>query len=138
MGVGALIAALGVVARLTPNDAKVLGAGGAFSALLLVAAFTPWPVVLMVLVLLGLANVTYSAITNTTLQLNSDEAYRGRVLSLYTLLFAGTTPIGGAVTGWLADRWGIQSAVAIEACVCLAAVLCGGLYLRSRRPEVEG
>jgi hypothetical protein len=75
--------------------------------------------------------------TNTTLQLNSDEAYRGRVLSLYTLLFAGTTPIGGAVTGWLADARGIQTAMAIEACVCLAAVLGGGLYLRSKRREVE-
>jgi MFS family permease len=137
MGIGALIAALGVVARLTPSDGKVLGAGGMFSALLLVAAFAPYPVVLVVLVLLGVANVTYSAMTNTTLQLNSDEAYRGRVLSLYTLLFAGTTPIGGALTGWLADRWGIQSAVAIEAGVCLAAVLGGWLFLRSRGRAVE-
>jgi MFS family permease len=101
-----------------------------------VAAFTPWPVVLVLLVLLGVANVTYSAMTNTTLQLNSDEAYRGRVLSLYTLLFAGTTPIGGALTGWLADRWGIQSALAIEAGVCLLAVLGGGLFLASRSREV--
>jgi len=137
MGVGALIAALAVVARLSPTDSKVLGAGGVFSALLLLTHFVPWPLVLVVLLLLGVANVTYSAMTNTTLQLNSDEAYRGRVLSLYTLLFAGTTPIGGAVTGWLAAARGIQTAVAIEACVCLAAVVGGGLFLAARRREVE-
>jgi MFS family permease len=137
MGLGALIAALGVVARLSPTDGKVLMAGGLFSVLLLVAAFAPWPVVLVILVLLGLANVTYSAMTNTTLQLNSDEAYRGRVLSLYTLLFAGTTPIGGALTGWLADRWGIQVAVAIEAGMCLAAVLVGAAYLRLRHVDAQ-
>ena len=136
MGVGALIAALGVVARLSPTDVKVLGAGGVFSALLLVTPFVAWPVVLVLLVLLGVANVTYSAMTNTTLQLNSDEAYRGRVLSLYTLLFAGTTPIGGALTGWLADAWGIQLAVAIEAGVCLLAVLVGAAYLRMRQVDV--
>src|SRR5919201_1535605 len=137
MGVGALISALGVVARLTPTDAKVLIAGGLFSALLLVAAFVPWPVVLVVLVTLGVANVMYSAMTNTTLQLNSDEAYRGRVLSLYTLLFAGTTPIGGALTGWLADLAGIRVAVAIEAGVCLAAVLGGVGFLRMRHLDLQ-
>ena len=74
---------------------------------MLLVAVVPWySLTLGALVLMGVASVTYSAVTNTTLQLNSDEEYRGRVLSLYTLLFAGTTPIGGAITGWLADVWG--------------------------------
>ena len=136
MGIGSLVAALGVVARLTPTDRGVLLAGGVFSVLLLVVAFVPWyAVLLIVLVGLGLANVSYSALTNTTLQLYSDEAYRGRVLSLYTLLFAGTTPIGGALTGWLADAWGIRAALALEAGVCILAAVGGAVYLgwRSRR-----
>jgi MFS family permease len=92
----------------------------------------PWyPLTLAALVLMGVASVTYSAVTNTTLQLNSDEAYRGRVLSLYTLLFAGTTPIGGALTGWLADAWGIRTAMELEAGVCLIAVGAGAAWLRS-------
>jgi len=133
MGVGALIAALGVVARLAPSDRKVQVSAVLFSLLLAVTAFAPWPAVLVVLTALGLANVTYSALTNTLLQLNSEEIYRGRVLSLYTLLFAGTTPIGGALTGWLANAWGIRIALAIEAAVCIAAALGAGLYLRLRQ-----
>jgi len=83
------------------------------------------------LALLGILSVVYSTSTNTTLQLSSGEAYRGRILSVYTLLFMGTTPIGGAITGVLADRWGITTTLAIEASVCLLATLLGTLYLRS-------
>src|SRR5919204_4952751 len=76
MGVGALISALGVVARLMPTDGGVLAAGSIFSVLLLLVAFIPWYlVVLLVLLVLGVANVTYSTMVNTTLQLHSDEAY---------------------------------------------------------------
>ena len=70
--------------------------------------------------------------TNTTLQLNSDQEYRGRVLSLYTLLFAGTTPIGGAVTGWLADVWGIRTTLGLEAGLCLLAVGAGLVWSITR------
>jgi len=87
---------------------------------------------LLALVAMGVFSVTYQAVTNTALQLNSDEEYRGRVLSLYTLLFAGTTPIGGALTGWLADAWGIRDALALEAGVSLLAVA-AGLVWTSRR-----
>ena len=124
MGLGALIGALGVAARLSPTRRALIVAAGSFSGLLLILSLTPWyPVALVVLVLLGVASVTYSAVTNTTLQLNSHEVYRGRVLSLYTLLFAGTTPFGGALTGWLADVWGIRLALGLEAGICVLAVL---------------
>ena len=79
--------------------------------------------------------MTYSAVTNTTLQLNSAEEYRGRVLSLYTLLFAGTTPIGGAITGWLADLWGIRLTIGLEAGVCLLAVAVGVVWTLTRAPR---
>ena len=88
----------------------------------------------VLLTLLGLLSVAYSTSTNTTLQLASGEAYRGRILSLYSLLFMGTTPIGGAITGLLADTWGVQAAVALEGIVCLSAALVGFAYLRWIRP----
>ena len=136
MGIGSLIGALGVAARLSPSRPALLISGGAFSVLLLAVAFIPWyAVTLVALALMGVASVTYSAVTNTTLQLSSDEAYRGRVLSLYTLLLAGSTPIGGAVTGWIADRWGIRDALGIEAGVCILAALGGLLWTSLRAAE---
>jgi MFS family permease len=126
MGIGSLVGALAVAARLTPTRSALLMSAGAFSILLLAVAFIPWyPVTLVALALMGVASVTYAAVTNTTIQLNSAEDYRARVLSLYTLLFAGSTPIGGALTGWLADGWGIRDALGIEAGICLLASAAG-------------
>jgi MFS family permease len=132
MGVGSVIGALGVAAHVAPSQRGLLVAGGGFAVCLLALALVPWYLAALgVLFVLGIVSITYSASTNTTLQLNSREEYRGRVLSLYTLLFAGSTPIGGALTGWMADRWGIDVALAVEAGVCLLAVLVGALYVWS-------
>jgi MFS family permease len=122
MGVGSLIGALALAAWLAPSRRTLLISAGGVGVLLLAVALTPWYVaVLALLVGLGVSSVMYSSMTNTTLQLESKEEYRGRVLSVYTLLFAGTTPIGGALTGALADAWGIRVALGLEACVCLVA-----------------
>jgi MFS family permease len=136
MGIGSLVGALGVAARVSPGRRALLAAGGGFAGLLVLVAASPWyPLTLVLLVLMGVASVTYSAVTNTTLQLNSAEEYRGRVLSLYTLLFAGSTPIGGALTGWLADAWGIRNTLGLEAGICLLAVAAGLTWTLTRAPR---
>jgi MFS family permease len=138
MGVGSLLGALLLTAHLPPGTRTVAAAGGGFSLALLAVALTPWySAILVLLGLLGLISVAYSTTTNTTLQLSSGEAYRGRILSVYTLLFMGTTPIGGAITGLFADRWGITVTLALEAGVCLVATLIGTLYLRSARAQAN-
>jgi MFS family permease len=139
MGVGSLFGALGLAARLDPTRRALLLSAASFSLVLLIVAFLPWyPMTLVALVVLGIFSVTYSAVTNTILQLNSDEEYRGRVLSLYTLLFAGSTPIGGAITGALADAMGIRDALVAEGAVCLLAVAAGVLWsTRRRAPQVR-
>ncbi len=134
MGLGALCGALFLTPQLPPGTRTVALAGGGFSLALLAVALTPWySAILVLLALLGVLSVAYSTSTNTTLQLSSGEAYRGRILSVYTLLFMGTTPIGGAITGLLADRWGITTTLAIEASTCLLATLVGAVSLRSVR-----
>lgn len=130
MGLGAVIGALLVTGRITPTPRNVLLAGFGFSFLILPVAFVPWyGVALILLCALGILNVAYSASTNTILQLNSSDEYRGRVLSLYSLLFAGTTPFGGAISGWLAEVWDIQICLAVESVVCLLAVAGAAVYL---------
>ncbi len=134
MGIGSLVGAIGVAGLIAPTRRSLLITATLLSGTLLAVALTPWyAVVLALLVVLGVASVLYSTNTNTTLQMASREEYRARVLSLYTFLLAGSTPIGGVMTGWLADAWGIQAALAFEATVCLLAVAAGGVFfLRSR------
>jgi MFS family permease len=141
MGVGSLVGALLLTPNLPPGTRTVALAALGFSLALLTVALVPWYVATLVLLsVLGLISVCYSTSTNTTLQLASGEAYRGRILSLYTLLFMGTTPIGGAVTGFLADSLGVTTTLALEACICLLATLVGMLYLnraRGARPATD-
>jgi len=135
MGVGSLVGALVAASRATITPSTFILAALGLGALLLCAALAPWyALTLVVLIVLGVFSTTYSSSTNTVLQLNSQEEYRGRVLSLYTLLFAGTTPIGGAITGALAEAWGIRPTMAVEAGICVVGALVGVLYLR-RHPS---
>lgn len=134
LGLGSLVGAFTLAPRLKPGLGIVLLTGTAFSVLLFTLAFVPsFAPALVVLVLLGFSNVLYSTMSNNALQLESDEEYRGRVLSLYSWLYMGSTPLGGALTGWIVAAWNIQAALAFEGAVCVAA--CGGalVFLRRRR-----
>ena len=55
---------------------------------------------------------------------------RGRIMSIYQLLFAGTTPIGGTIFGVLADDLGVGEGIRIVAVLCVAGLAAGLLYLR--------
>jgi MFS family permease len=67
----------------------------------------------IMLALTGFTFVTTTSMINSTLQLNTDNEYRGRVMSLYTWFFQGSTPIGGLYAGFFANRinpkWGFYS-----------------------------
>jgi MFS family permease len=75
----------------------------------------------------------FMATANTTLQLGSEPAMRGRVMALYGLLFAGSTPLGGPVMGWISEAWGPRVGVAIGGALSLAAALGGVSRVRVRR-----
>ncbi len=80
-----------------------------------------------------MAMMLFMATANTTLQLNSDPAMRGRVMALYGLLFLGTTPVGGPVMGWIAEAWGPRVGLAIGGSLSLAAALAAVSRVRVRR-----
>ena len=61
-----------------------------------------------------IAIIAYSATANTLLQLNTPDHLRGRVMSIYFLLFAGTTPIGGFLTGLAANHIGVPETLMLE------------------------
>ena len=68
---------------------------------------------LALLIVLGFAAILFSASANTRLQILTPDHLRGRVMSLYILLFAGTTPIGAFLLGNAAERIGVQKAVVL-------------------------
>ena len=70
--------------------------------------------------LAGFGLIVYVGSTNTLLQLTTEDRYRGRVMSLYTLMFAGTTPIGALGAGAIAQRWGAPVATSVSGGIMLA------------------
>ena len=83
----------------------------------------------VLMLLLGLCTSTYATFNDTLVQLNVDNAYRGRVMSVYTMLW-GLTPIGGLQVGWLSHRIGVQQALAINGVI----ILCYMVFLWTRTP----
>lgn len=70
----------------------------------------------------GGSGILYFNASNTLVQLNVEDAYRGRVMSLYTLMHRGTATFGSLVLGVLAGRFGTPVALAAGAGICLLAV----------------
>jgi MFS family permease len=66
---------------------------------------------LPVLALLGASAVTFAAAVNSTLQLVVAPEMRARVMALYTVVFLGSTPIGGPLAGWLSEAWDPRAAL---------------------------
>jgi MFS family permease len=91
---------------------------------------------LALLLLLGVANTTFASTANTSLQLATPDHLRGRVMALYMLLFAGSTPIGGFLTGFVAQTMGVSSAIALNAAACFAGVAIGLAYYASHRHAI--
>lgn len=61
----------------------------------------------------GFCNTSFFTTANSFLQLNSEDEYRGRVVSLYALLFNGTTPIGNLFCGSISNHFGANYAFII-------------------------
>jgi MFS family permease len=79
----------------------------------------------------GFGLILYVATTNTLIQISTEDRYRGRVMSLYTLMFVGTAPIGALVSGSIAQRFGAPVATSVS-----ALVLLGGAIWMMRRLRV--
>jgi MFS family permease len=128
-GVGSLIAAAWLaVSGGMPRVGRLVGGAIALGlAEVLLAASNLFSVSLLLMVIVGFGAITMAATANTMIQLNVPDALRGRAMSVYTTVFAGTTPIGGLLFGWLASAAGVAVAVAIggigAAVVGLAALL---------------
>lgn len=71
--------------------------------------------------IIGFFNILFATTANSTIQINSSEQFRGRVMSVYTLAFAGTTPIGNLFAGSIIQKLGAGLGIAI--CGAISAFL---------------
>jgi MFS family permease len=133
LAVGSLAGALaGSGRRSRPSVYVVLAAAIGFGALETVVGFAPsfWLTALL-LVPTGYFMIYFAQATNQRLQLGTDAAFRGRVMALFILVFAGTMPVGAPAVGWLSEQFGPRLGVWAGGLVSLIAALVAlGLQLR--------
>jgi MFS family permease len=127
MGLGAVVGALINGARESVTPALLVGAAIVFGILSLLAAGAPTLALeVAALTPLGAATVTLAASVNSSLQLASEPSMRGRVMALYSIVFLGSTPIGGPLSGWLAQAVDPRAALVMGG----VAAIVGGLLAR--------
>ncbi|HEY3605728.1 MAG TPA: MFS transporter [Sporichthyaceae bacterium] len=86
----------------------------------------------------GMAALTTMTAANATLQLAVTPAMRGRVMALYLMVFAGGTPIGAPIIGWMADHYGPRwSLIFGGAITCTAALVASALLARRASMTVQ-
>jgi len=129
MGIGSVAGALVTGAHGRTGPKLIAGAAFAFGTTALVAAVAPaLAVEVVALALLGAASVTFAATINSSLQLAVAPHMRGRVMALYSVVFLGSTPIGGPLTGWLSQsydpRWALVLAAISGLSAAWAAHIC--------------
>ncbi|MGE5173708.1 MAG: MFS transporter [Betaproteobacteria bacterium] len=125
-GTGALIGAVSLAAlsRYGPKFFLLLGGGLALSLFLILIGFQKsYGLTALLLALCGWSMVTFFGMANTTVQLNTEDRLRGRVMSVYTLSFGGLTPFGSLFAGSVAH------VIKAPLTFALGGLFCGIVFL---------
>ncbi len=121
-GAGSLAAAL-MIANLGSRvvRGKIWTAGSLVMpfAIFLLGSFRVLPISMVTLVILGWSLMSVVNITNALIQTHVPDHLRGRVMSIYILVFQGSYPLGALLVGWLAGMFGSPFTI----------ILCGVIIL---------
>jgi MFS family permease len=133
-GVGSLIAALSLAFRGRPRTSRIAtGAIVLGLASVAMATTTVYPVAVALMVVVGYGGISMAATANATIQLAVPDDLRGRVMSVYTTIFAGSVPLGGLLMGAIASGYGPPAAIAIGGILSGLVGLAAAVWLRARR-----
>jgi MFS family permease len=142
LAVGAVSGSLLAARRKRPRMRLMLVAAAFFGVLEIVSGVMPnYGLFLVTLIPTGVALLTFNTTANAVMQLSVPAGMRGRVMGLYMLVFAGSSPIGAPLLGWLAEVFGPRSGlviggiVSVSAVIVVVAVMAPGRVLDVLRPR---
>lgn len=132
-GVGSLTAALVIAfSRRARPSLIVIGGIVVGAGEIAIAAGGSFPLSLVLMFFVGFGAISMAATANTTIQLVVPDRLRGRVMSVYVTVFAGSTPVGGLLMGGIASRFGVNVSLVAGGIACAAVGAAGIVWLRSR------
>jgi MFS family permease len=137
-GLGSLLAALAIAFGGTRATRMLIGAIVLGVAEILIGGIANYGVDLVLMFAAGAGSISMMATANTVIQLEVPDELRGRVMSVYTTVFAGTSPIGGLLLGAIAANAGAPEAIAVGGAVSLVAALLGIVWYRRLPRSASG
>lgn len=138
-GIGSLAGALALAFSGKTSFQRLLVGAFAVGVSMVGLGLSRWlPLSLVMMATCGWGLISMAATTNTMIQLRTPDHLRGRVVSVYTTVFAGSTPVGGLFSGGLAATAGTPAAFLVAGVLSLLTVA-AATYLRLRQsPERPG
>lgn len=126
-GAGALLGSLAIAGAsgLQRRGLMQLALGVAFGLMLAIFAFgRSFPLGLVAIAIAGLANSGYATLNATLIMQHAEQAFHGRVMSLYMITFS-MMPLGSVPMSWLVDQFGAPTVIGIAG--LLLALIIGGV-----------
>ncbi len=125
-GLGAFSAAM-ILAFLgdVKNKKAYMSVAGILFSIFLIAFSLSRITILSVIFLFvtGWSIVSFLANSNSLIQLSVDDSIRGRVMSVFSLVFLGLSPVGSLIIGSMADYISTPTALVLSGVLCLIAAL---------------
>jgi len=124
MGIGSLAGSLTLAIMQRRRAIPLMLGGGIVFSFLLVAIAASRNVLLAAPLVLAAGYFSMLMINtiNATVQANVTDALRGRVMSFYVTVFAGSAPLGGLFAGFVAETWGTPAAFVTGAVLSMVTV----------------
>jgi MFS family permease len=124
MGAGALTSALVVATFRRPKISVLVGGGMILGfAEFVLAGTTSFPIAVLATFVCGVGAIATAASANALVQIAVPGALRGRVMAVYSTVFAGSSPIGNGLTGAIGGVAGTAAALFLGGAVTVAAEL---------------
>jgi len=137
MGIGALTGALTLATRARSGpQIKMLFIGAAGVSLFetILGLMHNYFLAMVFIAITGFFMIRFTATCNTTIQINSEDYIRGRVMSFYTLVFSGMTTVGSMYTGALSQYYGAGITFVVSGII--GAVSCLAVYIWGKKKDI--
>lgn len=140
IGLGAVIAAIYLASLKSSTNLKrvlfintlILGV-----SLIIFSHLNIFPVAMAVAIICGFGTMSLIPICNTILQLEADEAMRGRVISFFAMAAFGMIPIGSLFIGMVSKYIGAPNSLMIQGVIALIIAVSFYVYFKRKKKTQE-
>ena len=135
---GSLVGALATARRRSIDLQVVALSAIAFGAAMALLSVAPnLTTAYAVGVLVGISSISFMTASTAIVQTQADPSMRGRVLALQSMLFLGSTPIGGPIVGAISEHWGARYSLALGAGATIITGVVGLIAARRSTPTAR-